>query len=176
MKIRMITILLCIPLAGMANFAQAQSCSAMFDDLLTFTQTNNNYVEFEMVAITSPLRWSQYSTGSLRYLPGSQNKKSFTRPSLQGDATQYFSDRRWAPPGQFAGVNPFDPTKTDKLHVGISSFSAAGPPQITFTLLSWGNSASSYTPTCGNGLMFGDMGTAGKYIFTFRKVPFSVPK
>jgi hypothetical protein len=157
---------------AIAPNAKAQSCNPMLTDIQNWFQTQpngpGNYsINFNMVTNRSDGKYASYSEGSagtpgqLYYHPASNVGFFFIPAYLQGDVTQYFSDRRFTTsPGTFA-IDPFDPARTDQTRVTIllgNTILGAPFGQVTITLLSWGNAQSNFIPSCQNGLMYGFVG------------------
>jgi hypothetical protein len=67
--------------------------------------------------------YSEGPTGTealLKYYPGSYVGGIWGPPYLQGDVTQYFTDRRYAPGGVGLAWAPFDPFETDQTRITIN--------------------------------------------------------
>src|SRR5262245_32804541 len=102
-----------------------------------------------------------YTEGRLSY-DGSTN-------TLTGTGDQSFNDRRFTFQGNSAD-SPFSPASVDRLRIDISLDNA---PQITFTLLSWGNGQSTYPILCDNDLLYGFMGDLEMYVLSLQQTTVS---
>ncbi len=114
------------------------ACQDFIQNLITLTrQISDQRTAFRGTATRSDTHLSWYMEG---WLGGVGDIKS-GEFRLNGEATQYFSDR-------IAGNQPFDVNATDSVGVDI-------PPNgpLTLTLHNWGNAMISYTIDCSNGLL-----------------------
>jgi hypothetical protein len=151
--------------------ARAQDCTAFLSNLQTWLEKKPNgpgtyKISFNMVTNRSDGKYGSYSEGPsgthalLTYYPARLLGGLWIPPYLQGDVTQYFSDRRYNPGGGigFAWA-PFDSSRTDKTRVTINlSPLGTGFGTVTLTLLSWGNAEFSFKGLCHDGLMYGFTG------------------
>jgi len=166
-----------------ASFAtQADSCSALLGDLAAFASTpqagERRSIGFKMVMNKADTSWAQYTEGELDYTPPRHVGNFFLPASLDGVATQYFSDRGWDCSDVCGGQpsllkNPFNPNATDKLRVTINL--GLVQENVIFTLLSWGNARSMSNPQCDDAFMYGRMDDA-MYVFSFKKQTATIPR
>lgn len=147
---------------SLAPPAVAQSCDAMLNDFNNWFQTKPNgpgnyWISFNMVTNRADGLYVGYAEASsggnalLQYYPAHVIGPVWFPPSLQGDTRQFFSDRRYYPPGTIAS-DPFDPNNTGTTHVSIK-IPTLGTSYVTITM-PWGY-AYAFTPSCQNGLMYG---------------------
>ncbi len=159
-------------------------CWEFFDDLAKYLQApgprEERYVDFTMVMNKADMKWAQYTVGSLSLKPGSQAGQTLTFASLNGDATQYFSDRTWSDPPTdpptFVQNHPFNPRDTDRLHlsIGLNPIHHEEGPTLTLTLSSWNNAESTSTLKYAEGFVYGIV-EDGMYVFAFKKNVRGIP-
>jgi hypothetical protein len=161
---------------------QADSCTALLGDLATYASTpqagERRWIDFKMVMNKADMSWSQYTQGELTYHPPRHLGNFFLPATLDGVATQYFSDRGWDCSDVCGGApsllkNPFNPNATDQLRVTINL--GIVQENVIFTLLSWGNASSMSNPLCDDSFMYGRVDDA-MYVFSFKKQSAMIPR
>jgi hypothetical protein len=167
---RLATCALCAAAATAALIpipARAQSCTPFLGNLQTWLETKPNgpgtyEIAFTMVSSLSDGKYVSYAEGIqgtkavLKYYAGHYVGGVWVPPYLQGDVTQYFTDRRYAPSGTGLTWAPFDPFATDQAEVTINlSPLGSSFAKVILTLLSWGNTEFGFQGLCHDGLMYG---------------------
>jgi hypothetical protein len=128
------------------------------DSLFASNNSNGSYVSYGEGSAASPIALTYHAALAPRgpKLPGYPAYISESSP-----AVQYFSDRRYGPPGSLA-TYPFNPSATDSLGIQIilQDWPRLNIPagQTTFTLYSWGKSQYTMAGTCQNGMLYGFIG------------------
>ncbi|MBF0300566.1 MAG: hypothetical protein HQK51_17765 [Oligoflexia bacterium] len=166
------------------NLAMAADCTSLFNGLFSYAQKATfgncspkfNAIYVKMSTNRSDSVYTSYAEGWLSgkvfgiALPGHPAAPS----SLNGDATQQFSDRirdgykytdLHAAPGTLIipSKQNFSVWAQDSLAISIASNSTA-----TLTLKSWGNGKISIPVTCDAGMMYG-IKDGTMYTFSFKK-------
>lgn len=136
-------------LAGMAKEARADSCAALIDDLVTWTQTPcsncKNIVSYQMTVINND-KFTSYSDGRLAY-----NGSYFYTNS----AKTLFSDRLWiADCSPQSGIiclknQPFDYHRPETF-----AFSIKKPSTLNLDFTPW-NEHYAINLSCQNGYIYG---------------------
>src|SRR5215471_3033038 len=155
MKLLM-TVLFGVAIAGLyaAPQAMAQSCDAMLTDLSNWAQTiPNSSIGFNMATNRADGLYVGYAVGKLLYYPPVNVGWYWLPARLQGETTEYFSDRVFLyPPGSWNQA-PFDPTSTGQTGISVTIPGVVSSSNVTITM-PWG-ATYSFLPSCQNGVMYG---------------------
>jgi hypothetical protein len=166
------TALLGVAIAGLyaAPRATAQSCDAMLIDLSNWSQTQpGGSIGFSMATNRADGLYVGYAAGNLFYHPQFTTGWVWFPARLQGETTEYFSDRQFFyPPGSLNSA-PFDPTRTGQTGISITIPGVVPSSNVTITM-PWGGSYS-FAPSCQNGVMYGFSGVDDTiFSMSFKKV------